>query len=185
MLTMPRTSADPDLELMLRIQDDCEAAFEELVRRHGSRIFGRFLRSCRDRQEAEDLTQETFLRVFRAHRRWQPRAKVATWLDRIAANVARNAARTRQRHAWLEYGDAESASPHAPLPLEHAELGACVRRALDQLIAKHRRVLELQHFGEKSYVEIARDVNLTPKATKCLLYRARIELRELLRSELL
>ena len=60
-------------------------------------VFGRFFRQFGDRQEAEDLAQEVFLRLFRSRRRYQPRARFATWLFHVAANVGRNAVRRRQR----------------------------------------------------------------------------------------
>ncbi|MBX9678313.1 MAG: sigma-70 family RNA polymerase sigma factor [Gemmataceae bacterium] len=187
MLAMPRMSADLDAPLMRRIRRGSEAAFAELVQRHGPRLFGLLLRFCRDRHEAEDLTQEVFVRVFRACSRWKPSAKVATWLDRIAKNVARNAARGRSRRAWLGYVSAveetECFEPPVLTPLEQSELAAYVRRAVAKLVVRHREALELQHFQDRSCADIAGAMNISPKATKCLLYRARQELRQLLVAE--
>ena len=87
-------SDDPDVRLMLRVRDDDPGAFAELLRRYGARIFGHFFRVLGDRQEAEDLTQEVFLRVYRSRKRYQPRARLATWLFHITQNVARNAIRS-------------------------------------------------------------------------------------------
>lgn len=187
MLTMPRISADPDAPLMRRIRRGSEAAFAELVQRHGQRLFGLLLRFCRDRHEAEDLTQDVFVRVFRACRRWKPSAKVATWLDRIARNVARNAARGRSRRAWLGYvstvDETASVEPSVLAPVEKSEMAVYVRRAVAKLVVRHREALELQHFQDRSYADIACTMNLSPKAAKCLLYRARQELRQLLVAE--
>ena len=66
-------SADPDAELMLRVQRDEPGAFAELAQRFGGRIFAQLYRMIPDRQEAEDLSQDVFLRLYRSRRRYQPR----------------------------------------------------------------------------------------------------------------
>ena len=80
-------SADPDVILMLRIQRDDPSAFAELVERYWNKLFDRFYRQMRDRQEAEDLTQEVFLRLYRHRKRYRPQARFATWLFHITHNV--------------------------------------------------------------------------------------------------
>ena len=82
---------------MLRAQEDEPEAFAELVGRYWTRVFGRFCRQLGDRQEAEDLTQDVFLRLYRSRKRYRPEAKFATWLFHITQNVARNALRSRRR----------------------------------------------------------------------------------------
>src|SRR5438132_883344 len=89
---------DADVELMLRVQRDEPGAFAELIERFRTRIFGRLYRILLDRQEAEDMTQEVFLRVYRIRRRYRPTARLATWLYHITQNVACNALRRRRRH---------------------------------------------------------------------------------------
>src|SRR6056297_2333152 len=88
---------DPDVRLMLRVRDDDAAAFEELVRRYQNRLVRLMEHMGPRRDQAEDLAQETMLRVFRARKRYQPGAKFSTWLFTIAGNVARNASRTMGR----------------------------------------------------------------------------------------
>jgi RNA polymerase sigma-70 factor (ECF subfamily) len=177
---------DPDIALMLRVQRDEPGAFTELVREFQTRVFGRLLRSLADRHQAEDLTQEVFLRLFRNRKRYEPRARFATWLFHIAQNVARNAVRSRRRHAWLQYAALDQIEFIQPerfrgadqtSRLERLETAHQVRAGLDALMDRQRRALELQHFHDRSYPEIGRDLALTPKAAKSLLYRARIELR--------
>src|SRR5262245_57199583 len=92
---------DPDVRLMLLVRDDDQGAYGELLRRYGTRIFGHFFRLLSDRQDAEDLTQEVFLRVYRSRKRYQPRARFATWLFHITQNVGRNAIRSRRRHPCI------------------------------------------------------------------------------------
>jgi len=182
-------SFDPDIELMLRVQRDEPGAFSELIDLYWPRIFGRFFRQFGDRQEAEDLVQDVFLRLFRNRKRYRPRAKFATWLFHIARNVARNAIRTRQRRPMtplaLQEGADETpvfhhlaAGPEMPSRrLERAEISRVVRSAVAALKGRQRTAVELQ-CQDRSYSEIANALNMTAKAAKSLLYRARNELRE-------
>src|SRR5947209_5937545 len=89
---------DPDVGLMLQVQRGSTEAFAHLQQRYTPRVFGYFCRLLRDRSEAEDLTQEVFLRLYRSRDRYQPRARFATWVFHITQNVARNALRSRRRH---------------------------------------------------------------------------------------
>src|SRR5439155_26636131 len=89
--TRPGRTDDPEVGLMLRVQRDEPGAFAELVERYRPKVFGRLFRLFADRQDAEDLAQEVFLRLYRARKRYRPRAKFNTWLYHIAHNVARNA----------------------------------------------------------------------------------------------
>src|SRR5207302_8742093 len=95
---------DPEVALMLRVQRDDSCAFTQLVERYWTQAFGRFFRRLGDRQEAEDLAQDVFLRLYRYRKRYQPRAKFATWLFHIAENVRRNAIRSRRRTATVRLG---------------------------------------------------------------------------------
>jgi RNA polymerase sigma-70 factor, ECF subfamily len=180
---------DPDIELMLRVQRDEPGAFGDLIDLYWSRIFGRFYRQFGDRQEAEDLVQDVFLRLFRNRKRYRPQAKFATWLFHIARNVARNASRTRRRRPItplaLQEGTDESpvfhhlhSGPEMPSRrLERAEVAGLVRNAVASLKGRQRTAIELQ-CQDQSYSEIADALDMTAKAAKILLYRARNELRE-------
>ena len=86
---------DPDVRLMLRVRDaDDAAAFGELVERYQSRLVGILHHLLGSADEAEDLAQEVFLRVYRTRKRYHPRAKFSTWLFTIANNLALNARRS-------------------------------------------------------------------------------------------
>jgi RNA polymerase sigma-70 factor, ECF subfamily len=183
--------SDPQVDLMLRVQRDDAAAFTALVREYWPQVFGRFFRLLHDRHEAEDLSQEVFLRIYRHRKRYQPRAKFATWLFHIADNVARNALRTRQRHPCLpldSLGPWDSLNAGADRrvpdagespsdPVERVELARLVRAAVSTLGNRQRTALVLFQFKERSCAEIAVEMSMTPKAAKSLLYRARNELR--------
>lgn len=181
---------DPDVLLMERVRGDDEAAFAELLRRYWGRIFDHFYRRLGDRQEAEDLTQEVFLRLYRSRKRYQPRAKVVTWLFHVAGNVARNALRTRRRRPWIRFSNLHHRDElpdleglltdrgEAPTrPLERAEVAGMVRTAVAGLVGRQRTALELHQFQNRTYAEIAQAMDMTPKAAKSLLYRARLQLR--------
>ncbi len=88
---------DPDVRLMLQVRDDNAAAFEELVLRYQGRLITVLEQLVHQRDVAEDLAQEVFLRVFRARKTYEPGAKFSTWLFTIANNVASNALRSLAR----------------------------------------------------------------------------------------
>jgi RNA polymerase sigma-70 factor, ECF subfamily len=181
---------DPEVVLMLRVQRDEPGAFAQLVEVYWPRVFGRFVRWLGDRQEAEDLAQDVFLRLYRARKRYQPRAKFATWLFHITKNVARNALRSRKRRPCVRLGAVLAAGHGAEVervladgsdspsrPLERSELAGAVRAAVSGLGGRQRTALELYQFQDRSYAEIAAEMDMSPKAAKSLLYRARNQLR--------
>lgn len=189
--------SDPDVRLMLRVRDDDAGAFEELVRRYQVRLVRLFQHIGPGPQAAEDLTQEVFLRIYRARTRYVPGAKFSTWLFAIAGNVARNAARSHNRRRELGEADSPaSADASGPLPLsgvavdssslmparvvEGNERAEMVRRAVETLGERQRMALILSRFENLSYAEIAETMGLTTKAVKSLLSRARANLKDAL-----
>lgn len=182
---------DPQVALMLRVQRDEPGAFAELVESCSPLVFGRFFRQLNDRQEAEDLTQEVFLRLYRHRKRYQPCARFATWLFHITQNVVRNALRARRRHPCIRLSALDAAGEEftgdgflarrcepPSRPLERRELAGVVRAAVSGLADRQRTALELHQFHDLSYAEVARELDMSPKAAKSLLYRARNQLRE-------
>lgn len=179
--------SDEGAALMCRVRAGDERAYRELVDRYWPRVLGRFVRRLRDRHEAEDLTQDVFLRVYRSRHRYEASARFTTWLFHIADNVARNALRTRRRKPATPVGDFFPESGDGPgrtlLDLaapgdavERKESAGVVRRAIARLDGRHREALELQ-CRHQSHEEIARSLRITGRATKSLLYRARQQLR--------
>ena len=143
--------------------------------------------------EAEDLAQEVFLRVYKTRAKYTPKAKFATWFFTIANNLALNNLRDRKRRPSVPLdpadssagpapGDALAGTRDAPPPqnLQQAELAAIVRKALDELNDRQRMAVVLNKFEDMGYADIADVMNLTPKAVKSLLSRARGRLREML-----
>jgi RNA polymerase sigma-70 factor (ECF subfamily) len=186
---------DPDIRLMLRVRADEPGAFEELVERYQHRLLAVMTHLCGDPSEAEDLAQEAFLRVYRSRKEYHPQAKFATWLFTIANNLVLNSLRRKRRKPSVQLDVHESgplgARPEeslvydrAPAPeqrLDHLELSAVVQKALAQLNERQRFAVVLNKFEDMSYQEIAAVMQISVKAVKSLLSRARSQLRELLR----
>jgi RNA polymerase sigma-70 factor (ECF subfamily) len=186
---IPPRPTDPETALMLRVKRDEPGAFAELVEQLSGRVYARLQRLVQDRQDAEDLSQEVFLRLYRARKRYEPRARLSTWLFHITQNVARNGLRARRRHRWLRTGlfdlPGDEMAERGPRvegakldSLERRELAHLLRLAIAELGGRQRRAFEMQQYQDRSYAEIARALSLSPKATKSLLYRARLQLRD-------
>jgi RNA polymerase sigma-70 factor (ECF subfamily) len=185
---------DPDIRLMLRVRNDEAGAFEELVANYQHRLVGVMHHLVGNAEEAEDLAQEVFLRVYRARKKYRPRSKFSTWLFTIANNLALNALRTRQRKPVVPL-DVRDSGPLGPRPAEqlvkaggsspsghiqNVELVAIIRRALEQLNERQRMAVVLNKFEEMNYNEIAEVMGLSTQAVKSLLSRARTNLRQVL-----
>jgi RNA polymerase sigma-70 factor, ECF subfamily len=182
---------DPDVRLMLGVRDDEPGAFEELVESYQHRLVGVMHHLVGSKEEAEDLAQEVFLRVYRARKKYRPRSKFSTWLFTIANNLALNSLRSRQRKPAVPLAVNDS-GPLGPRPAEQLvqdsggqpvkriqqqELAAQVRLALEGLNERQRVAVVLNKFEDMNYAEIAEVMGLTTKAVKSLLSRARTNLR--------
>jgi RNA polymerase sigma-70 factor (ECF subfamily) len=182
---------DPDIRLMLRVRDDDPAAFAELVELYQQRLITVMNHLVGSTEEAEDLAQEAFLRVYRVRKKYRPRAKFSTWLFTIANNLALNALRSRQRKPAVPLNLRDS-GPLGPRPAEQLvrdrcgqpgehmqqeELAAVVRQALATLNERQRAAVVLNKFEDMNYADIAQVMGLSVKAVKSLLSRARENLR--------
>ena len=190
-----RYALDPDVRLMLEVRDGSAAAFEELVLRYQGRLLTVLRHLVGSREQAEDLTQEVFLRVYRARESYEPGAKFCTWLYAIANNVGANALRSRSRRhevtlqardsgptsAWPLDKMLQASSGQMPArQLDKAEMREIVQMALESLGQRQRMAVLLSKFEGMSYAEIAAVMELSPQAVKSLLSRARENLREVL-----
>src|SRR5437588_7189457 len=181
---------------MIGVRDDEPGAFEELVARYQGRLVGVMHHLVGNAEEAEDLAQEVFLRVYRARKKYRARAKFSTWLFTIANNLALNALRARQRKPAVRF-DTRDSGPLGARPAEQLlaassgsqpirriqqnELSDVIRRALDALNERQRLAVVLNKFEDMNYAEIAEVMCLTVKAVKSLLCRARMNLRDALK----
>lgn len=190
---------DPDVQLMLRVRNDDQSAFSQLVGKYQDRLVGIFTNMFRDSALAEDLAQDVFLRVYRARNSYVPNAKFSTWLFHIANNLASNARRTKSRKKEVQFAASTSGSQpialgeqfvadkSALMPARQAdaqEVRGLVVKALDFLNERQRMAILLHKFEDMSYAEIGEVMELTPQAVKSLLSRAREQLRVLLEGEL-
>lgn len=183
---------DPDVRLMLQVKDDVQGAFETLVERYQHRLLGVMVHLVGRNDEAEDLTQEVFLRIYKARKGYRPRAKFSTWLFTIANNLALNHLRSKGRNPTIAPAGAgngsqasrpaveQVASPEGTpsTQMRSVELSEVVREALDGLGEDQKLAVLLSKFEEMSYIEIATVMGRSEAAVKSLLARARMNLRE-------
>lgn len=190
-------SRDPDARLMVQVRNDVVGAFETLVERYQNRLIAVLFHMVGNLEEAEDLCQEVFLRVYKARKGYRPRAKFSTWLFTIANNLAINYLRTKGRNhnvslaggtdsrttaAVGQYLTGREGTPSAQM--RQTELADLVKDALGMLNEDQKMAVLLNKFEEMSYAEIADVMSRSPAAIKSLLARARNQLREQLESYL-
>jgi RNA polymerase sigma-70 factor (ECF subfamily) len=170
---------DEDVRLMLAFRSGDAAAFDALFRRWSGPLLRYLDRMVRNPATAEELVQETFLRVHRARDRYAPEARFSTWLYRIATNLALNELRRPRHRSPHRSTDDEDASPlpdAAPGPdavVEARRLGRTAVMELAKLPEKQRAALCLTAVEGLSYAEVAEALEVTEKAVKSLVHRAR------------
>lgn len=185
---------DPDVKLMVEVRNDVPGSFEALVERYQHRLVGVLAHVIGRVEEAEDLAQEVFLRIYKARKGYRPRAKFSTWMFTIANNLALNHLRGKGRNptVGLNVGtDSSSSQPIAAIgskmqgreatpsaQLRQVELSDVVRDALNGLGEDQKIAVLLNKFEDMSYAEIAEVMGRSEAAVKSLLARARTHLRE-------
>lgn len=173
---------------MARLAGGGDAALNDLMTRHGERLFHYLIRQVQNEDDAADLTQETFVRVFQNRGKFRPGAKFTTWLYTIATNLARDRFRWQARHpnVSLEGRDDDETGLKNVLPsgqptplevLEAEERAAAVRRAVAGLPEDLRVPLILSEYEEQSHADIAAVLDCSAKAVEMRIYRARQQLR--------
>lgn len=167
-----------DERLMLDFSVGSSEAFNELFRRYRQPVYGFFRRRVNDAAHAEELSQETWIAVLRATRRYQPRALFRTYLYAVAFKILRAHWRKANFRA-LFLGRSGSSIPD-PAKIDPTESGLWVRRAVEKLAATDREILLLREFEQLSYVEIADLLELPLNTVRSRLFRARTALRDLL-----
>ena len=181
-----RQIEDPDLELLARWRSGDDAAFEQLVRRHQKKVFRLLLRMMGNREEAEDVAQETFLSLHRHGRRFRGEARFSTFVYRVASNAAlnrrrtlgRNRARLKKLAVRQAGGDDLPVAPRNPEDAASgADLSAHVREALDTLKPSLRLPVVLYDMEGLAYREIAEVLGVAEGTVKSRIHRARQALR--------
>jgi RNA polymerase sigma-70 factor (ECF subfamily) len=178
------TGGETDEALMARIAQGDRAAARLLMQRRLPRITGLAHRMLGDAAAAEDIAQETFIRVWQAAARWQPgRAQVSTWMSRIAINLCHDR-RRKQREVLPEIlPDRRDPAPDQESVLVRAETENRVSQAMAQLPERQRQAMELVHFQEMSNIDAADILSVSVEALESLLARGRRNLRSLLIGE--
>jgi RNA polymerase sigma-70 factor (ECF subfamily) len=176
-----------DFELMARIGAGDHSAFRTLVERHQNAVMGTVAKMLGSPNDAEDISQQVFLRIWRNAKRYRPDAKFTTYLFTITRNLVFNETRRRGRKKEVSSEEREENSQHmiADSPdrrpdaeLLQAELRQAVDTAIAALPETQRMAVVLRRYDQLSYEEIAEVLQLSVSAVKSLLFRARGTLRE-------
>jgi RNA polymerase sigma-70 factor (ECF subfamily) len=172
-------TAPDDAVLMERIAGGDPGAYRELVERHVRGVHVFVYRMLGNRAEAEEVCQESFLRLWKQASTYVPRAKPSTWLYRIAHNLAVDQLRRRRRHVG-DGVDELPASGRPSLHLHDKQVAEAVQRALEELPERQRAAISLVHYQGMSNAEAAEVLGVKLRALESLLARGRRLLRELL-----
>ena len=184
----PDPDRDPDL--LLAYRDGDAEAFRALVAHYQSRMVQFFYRLCWDRDRAEDLCQDLFVKLMQGCRRYRPEGKLSTFVYRVATNLWIDHYRAQRPHRRLFSLDqttvdapAIEVAGHEPDPAQHAaedEERAQLRRAMESLTAPHRIVFELAVYQERPYAEIGQLLGIPVGTVKSRMHNAVAALKQLL-----
>jgi len=184
-----------DQEVVALARGGREAAYRELLRRYERPVFSLIYRMVRDRALAEDLAQDTFVKVLNALDSYRPEFKLSSWVFKIANNVAIDQLRKKELDTLSLDGSPDARTREeveatalqavdrgeTPLQeLEARELGALIEEAIGRLRPEYRSCILLRHVEGRSYEEIAEALDLPLGTVKTYIHRARHELRETL-----
>jgi RNA polymerase sigma-70 factor, ECF subfamily len=189
---LPRLRDDTDEHLMLRVGQGERSAFDEIVRRYSRKMVNLAYQITRDRDQAEDIAQETFLRAYKSAARYTEMAKFSTWLYTIAINLCRNELRRRRfkPYSLEEMAEREDegklrvdivderSKPDGDL--ERKEISRHVERAIAMVPAKFRVPMVLRDIQDLSYEEIGAMLKLPEGTVKSRINRARQRVKEIL-----
>ena len=184
----------PDQELAQRTRRGETEAFGELVKRYQTSVFNVCYRMLGERREAEDLCQDAFIRAYQRFDYYDAERPFGPWIRRVAANLCLNHLQALRSPGgakgagtvYLDDERDESAAPVAKTPeaiQERAERAETIREAILSLPPHYRVVIELRHYQEMSYTEIARQLEIPLSTVKSHLFRARRMLAERLRPD--
>jgi len=195
-LMTPQSYTDvSDQQVVVFAQEGREDAYRELIKRYERPVFSLIFRMVRDKETAEDLSQETFIKVLNNIDRYRPEFKFSSWLFKIANNITIDHLRRRQidtisiegapdaitaERARATAVTVTSGGESALEELESRELGEAIEKAIARLRPEYRACIILRHVEDYSYDEIAEIVKLPLGTVKTYIHRARQELREYL-----
>lgn len=175
---------------MKRIKAGDESAFRVLVDRHHRSIYHLCYRYVGTREDAEEVAQDVFIRLYQSADRYRPTAKLTTYLYRIAVNLSLNRIRDRKRKRWISLDKLRhergvefqgSSRDNPDFSLELREKQKQVRAAIDALPENQRTAVILRRFQDLSYEEVAEVMHCTVSAVEARLHRAKLNLQKKLR----
>jgi RNA polymerase sigma-70 factor (ECF subfamily) len=194
-MTAQHLTSASDHEVVQRARAGREDAYRELLRRYQRPVFSLIYRMVRDRELAEDLAQETFVKVLNALDSYRPEFKFSSWIFKIANNAAIDHLRRRQLDTLSLDGAPQATTPErveatalqvagggeSPLDeLEARELGSAIEQAIGKLRPEYRACIILRHIEDRPYEEIAEILDLPLGTVKTYIHRARAELKDAL-----
>jgi RNA polymerase sigma-70 factor, ECF subfamily len=180
-----------DFKLVEAFRKGDEKAFEEIVRRYQRQVANIIYLTLGNREEVDDLSQEVFVRMFRSLNRFEFDSSLYSWIYRIAVNLCIDEIRKKRIRKLIpldfftekklegEKRSKESSTGSDELLLKEKQ--EIVRSALDKLSPVHRTVILLREYQDLTYGEIAKTLRISPQAVKSRIFRAREELRDLLK----
>jgi len=175
---------ESEFNLIRAIGNGDQEAFKCLVDRYQKPLLNFIYRYVGDRHTAEDLTQEVFLRICQASPRFEPRARVSTWIFKIAVNVCLNELKKHERRSRLVQDLRQEADSHGDSKLDvtvqNRQTQQAIMEALRKLPESQRMAILLRIFEGKSYKEIASVMEISVSSVESLIFRARTSLRQLL-----
>lgn len=185
------TASEPsDEALVAAAVDGDERAFEQLVERYQARLVNFLYRKVGNRESAHDLAQEVFIKVYGALDRFDPRYKFSTWMFRIGQNAAIDSLRRRRvklvQPVWENDSgeerdrEFESEGPDPYDTSRNLERNRAIRRAIADLPDEYRELIEMRHYAEMSYAEIAEVTEMPLGTVKNKLFRGRNLLKDAL-----
>jgi RNA polymerase sigma-70 factor, ECF subfamily len=188
LISYRRSFADPDAALVEALKARTPAAFDDLVQRYGRRLLTVAMRITKNREDAEDVVQEAFLKVFKKIGSFRGASKFSSWLTQIAINQALMLIRGHTQNlvsidegtevGYLAQRPEITAGGYTPEQLCAQREFAVLMLTLEKVRKSSRRVIELRVKYDLHEIEIAQVLNLTLSAVKARLYRGRLDLRE-------
>lgn len=178
--------------LIKMIQKKNQAAYKEMVRRYQNKLFAYLYRLVGNKEEAEDILQNVFVKVYKNIKRFDTKRKFSSWIYRIAHNEAVNFLKKRSRRHVVSIEDVETTKDKlhtaslAKSPIDawiSKELKIEMQRALDKLPRKYKEALTLRYFLDKSYEEMSEILGKPVNTVGTLLNRAKKKLLEIIKKE--
>ena len=183
--------APTDEELVIAFQEGDIRGFNELVQRYRERVYWIARRTVIDHDDADDITQEVFVKVHSALKNFRKESTFFTWIYRITVNITLNFLRTKKTKQLLRLDTEESETQEIrdendtpDIHLERKELKTTIERAIQTLPPKQRLVFTLRHYEELTYEEIAEQLHLSVGGMKANYFHALQKIKHFLRNAL-